>query len=60
MKVAMRCGAKSTILTHFSSRYDKVPEITSSMKEGRGVVAFDFMSVGVSQLAMSSKILEAL
>lgn len=43
--VGVRSNSTHTVLTHFSSRYEKLPDITSLMREKGGMVAFDYLSV---------------
>lgn len=49
--VGMRAGAWRTILTHFSSRYPKMPALDLKAI-GRVGVAFDFMRVNLKDLKM--------
>ncbi len=60
MGVGQKSNSAHTILTHFSSRYDKVPEITALMKEKGGMVAFDYMSATAQQMDNAKLILGAL
>ena len=45
-------GAKYTVLTHFSHRYNKLPHYEASFVSGNVVVAFDMLSFLLSQIPM--------
>ncbi|CAM9399650.1 unnamed protein product, partial [Phaeothamnion confervicola] len=59
LDVASRMGAFRTILTHFSQRYPKLPQLPR-LQSGRFAVAFDFMRVRLPDLLWVPALLPAL
>ena len=50
IRVSQKMRAKFTILTHFSSRYSRLPQFEEAFVSQNVAVAFDMMSVRLSQL----------
>ncbi|MEW5319932.1 MAG: hypothetical protein WDW38_011045 [Sanguina aurantia] len=57
--VATKSGAYRTILTHFSTRYPKLPEM-DIVSNGSIAVAMDLMSVNLADLAWLPRVVEPL
>ena len=53
MQVGKEAGCQSLILTHFSQRYPKVPDLSGAAKDAapeRIGIAYDLMRLSLSQL----------
>eukprot|EP00536_Pseudo-nitzschia_multiseries_P004462 jgi/Psemu1/253636/estExt_Genewise1Plus.C_740055 len=60
LHVAKEMNAKTTILTHFSQRYPKIPVLSDTCGTQSIIHAFDFMTVTPSNIALASKLTPAL
>ncbi len=58
LEVSKKMGAKSTVLTHFSQRYPKIPIIDTGTNPY--MVAFDLMTMNISDMKWLPKTLPAL
>ncbi|KAL2316280.1 Ribonuclease Z [Schizosaccharomyces pombe] len=52
LEVAKKAGTKNVILTHFSQRYPKLPDIDISTEDLHIALAFDGMTLKISDISM--------
>jgi ribonuclease Z len=64
LEVSKQMDAKTTVLTHFSQRYPKLPDVavngTTSEEESAVIFAFDYMKLTPGNLVAASKLTPAL
>lgn len=60
IEMGQQMGAKSTLLTHFSQRYPKIPQLGKGGEVGEVGICFDLMSVRFDQIWTLSKFIPAL
>lgn len=56
IQIGRRMSASFTVLTHFSKRYNKLPRFEEEFVSGSVVVAFDMMSLLLSQLPLMARV----
>ena len=50
IKIGKKCKAWRTILTHFSTRYNKIAEVPKNHLQTKTLIALDHMRLAISQL----------